>query len=270
METKLKGRTYLITGGAGTIGLATARCFLEEGSKVAVADLPELRDSTEVAGLAEQYPSRLEFVDLDLTREESIQPAVSAVLSKFGAIHGIVNNAAVFSFSALEKWESMRALDRHYEVGLRGAMALVQSTWLQCPASRSGSVVTISSVAGHVGEPDAFAYTPIKAAQKGLTLSCAMEMAPHDGWAVTISPGHTWNWLHERRAKAEGLSRRDYEKNMPSIQSTLFGRFLEPAEVAKWIVLASSPLGKALSGQDIRVSFGIEAGGFNSEYKTGH
>jgi NAD(P)-dependent dehydrogenase (short-subunit alcohol dehydrogenase family) len=162
----------------------------------------------------------------------------------------------------------MAALDRHYEVGLKGHMRLLQEVWRQYPDSRAGSVVNVSSIAGHVGEPDAFANTPIKAALKGLTLSCAMEMAASGGWAVTVSPGHTWSTPHQHRAAAEGLTRKQYEQSKSNIRSTLFGRFLEPEEVARWIVLAASAPGKALSGQDIRVTFGIESGGFNRHYDT--
>jgi hypothetical protein len=70
----------------------------------------------------------------------------------------------------------------------------------------------------------------VKAAQKGFTLSCAIGMAPHGGWAVSVSPG--------------------------------------PREVAEIIVMAASRLGNPLTGQDIRATSGIEAGGFNLSYRT--
>jgi len=67
---------------------------------------------------------------------------------------------------------------------------------------------------------------------------------------------------------AEGMTRERYEAASSSIQSTMFGRFLEPAEVAQWVVALVSPLGKALTGQEVNATFGIEAGGFNRTYKT--
>ncbi|NJN49705.1 MAG: hypothetical protein HC805_08010 [Alkalinema sp. RL_2_19] len=51
-------------------------------------------------------------------------------------------------------------------------------------------------------------------------LACAQEMAPHGGWAVSISPGHTWGDIHKSRADAAGLSREAYESSMPNIAST--------------------------------------------------
>ncbi len=48
----------------------------------------------------------------------------------------------------------------------------------------------------------------------------------------------------------------------------MFDRFIEPEEVAKWVVVAASPLGKLLTGQDLKISLGIESGGFNRNYDT--
>ena len=189
-------------------------------------------------------------------------------MERFGAVHALIHNAAIFSFSPMSAWTDEAPLDRHYEVGIRGPIQLTREIWSRCMAARSGSVILISSIAGHVGEPDAFAYTPIKAAQKGLMLCYAQEMASFGGWAVAISPGHIWSSVHQARAQAAGKTKAEYERDMPNIQSTLYARFLEPGEVARLVVLAASPAGKPLSGQDIHVTLGIEAGGFNRQYRT--
>ena len=85
---------------------------------------------------------------------------------------------------------------------------------------------------------------------------------------MSVSPGHTWTPVHQKRASAQGLSRKEYEHSQSSIQSTMFGRFLDPEEVGEWIVLAASRIGRPLTGQDLRVTSGIEAGGFNRRYET--
>ena len=99
---------------------------------------------------------------MDLRAPSAIKECVGKVIEKFKAIDCIINNAAVFHFSPVEEWDSSDALDQHYEVGLRGPTDLLREVWRQYPAALSGSVLNLSSVAGHVGEPDAFAYTPIK------------------------------------------------------------------------------------------------------------
>jgi len=268
MDLSIKNNLVLITGGAGTLGLATSRCFLEEGTRVVMLDLAARSQDDAVNALMAEFPERAAFIAMDLSDAASIKEAVCEVLARFGAVHTVVSNAATFHFSPMRQWTTDAPLDAHYTVGLRGPVRLLREVWNRCPESLGGSVVIVSSVAGHVSEPDAFAYTPIKSAQKGLMLSCAHEMAKHGGWAVAISPGHIWSAVHKSRADAAGMDRADYERMMPNIQSTMLARFLEPHEVAQWIVLASSPLGKALTGQDVHVTLGIEAGGFNRAYAT--
>jgi NAD(P)-dependent dehydrogenase (short-subunit alcohol dehydrogenase family) len=268
MDLMLRNKPVLITGAAGTLGLATAKCFLEEGALVAITDLSGKESEPAVASLLNDHPKRAVFVPLDLSSDVSIAKAVESIHIAFGGVHTIVHNAASFHFSPMREWPDNTPLDRHYVVGLQGPVQLTREVWNRCPSSLSGSVVIVSSVAGHVSEPDAFAYTPIKAAQKGLVLSCAQEMAAHGGWAVAISPGHIWGPNHKVRVDAAGMTREQYEFSSASIQSTMHGRFLEPEEIAKWIVLAASPLGKAMTGQDLHVTLGIEPGGFNRRYNT--
>ncbi len=268
MDLGLSDTVVVITGGAGAIGAATARCFLQEGSLVVLGDRDQERGAHVVQDLSRTFEGRIYFEPLDLLDEASTRSFVRRVVEAHAGIDVIVNNAAVFYFDTLIDWPSLDPLDEHYHVGLRGPVALVQESWRCSPRSRSGSIVNVSSIAGHVGEPKAMAYTTLKAAQKGFTLSCALEMAAYGGWAVSLSPGHTWTPVHQRRAEAEGVSREAYEQTQANIQSTMFGRFLEPEEVAAWIVLAASRLGRPLTGQDIRVTQGIEPGGFNRGYET--
>lgn len=267
MDLGLRDKVVIVTGGRGAIGSATGDCFASEGALVVIADKREEPDDG--AAQTRDNPNGAQhFRYLDLTDELSVESFVDGVLRDFHAIDVTVNNAAVFSFGPLEEWDGVRPLEHHLSVGLLGPLRLVQEIWRRSPRSKSGCIINVSSVAGHVGEPDAFAYTPVKAAQKGFTLSCAIEMAPYGGWAVSVSPGHTWTPVHEERARLEGLNRNEYERSSANIASTMSGRFLEPREVAEIIVMAASRIGQPLTGQDIRATFGIEAGGFNLSYLT--
>jgi len=268
MDLGLSDKIVIITGGAGAIGSAAARCFLREGGVVIIGDNDQEHGVEVAAQLSEEYPGQIFFHYLDLSDEQQIRSFVRTIVDTYGGIDVIVNNAAVFFFDYLVDWPSLEPLDNHYQIALRGPTTLVQEAWRCSPRSRAGSVINISSIAGHVGEPKAVAYTMFKAALKGFTLSCAIEMAEFSGWAVSVSPGHTWTPVHRDRAMAQGLDREGYEQSQASIQSTMFARFLDPEQVGEWIVVAASRLGKPLTGQDIRVTNGIEAGGFNRSYET--
>lgn len=267
MDLGLTGKVVVVTGGAGAIGSATARCFAAEGAVVIVAD--KVRgDHDDTERLLDDSGGARYFRHLDLADEPSITSFAAGVLQEFETVDVIVNNAATFHFGPLAEWDGTEPLERHLRVGVLGPVRLIQEIWRRSPRSKAGCVINVSSVAGHVGEPDAFAYTPVKAAQKGLTLSCAIEMAPHGGWAVAVSPGHTWTPVHAERARREGLGREAYERMSANIASTMAGRFLEPREIAEIIVVAASRIGRPLTGQDLRPTFGIEAGGFNLSYRT--
>jgi len=267
MDLGLRGKVVIVTGGRGAIGSVAGNCFAAEGALVVIAD--KLKGGNNAKGqVAADSNGAQHFRYLDLADESSIESFVDGVLRDFQTIDIIVNNAATFYFESLEEWDGLRPLEEHIRVGLLGPVRLIREVWRRSPRSKSGCVINVSSVAGHVAEPDAFAYTPVKAAQKGLTLSCAIEMASHGGWAISVSPGHTWTPVHEERARLEGASRGEYERSSANIASTMSGRFLEPYEVAEIIVVAASRIGKPLTGQDIRATFGIEAGGFNLQYRT--
>lgn len=268
MDLGLTDKVIVITGGAGGIGAVAAECFLKEGARVVIGDCNREGSESVQYELAAKYGDNISFLFLDLREENLIREFVRTIVEQYGGIDCIVNNAAVFYFENLTEWDSLDPFDHHYQVALRGPLTLVQEAWRRSERSLSGSIINLSSVAGHVAEPKAFAYTTYKAALKGFTLSCCIEMAKHGGWSVSISPGHTWTPIHQKRADAQGLSRKEYEESQPNIQSTMFGRFLDTEEVGNWIVIAASPMGKAMTGQDLRVTFGIEPGGFNKAYET--
>ncbi len=268
MDLEIEDKVVAIAGGAGDIGSECATQFLKEGAFVVIGDRSEEKGSDLVESLEKKYPNRIQFLKIDLTDPGSISDFVQSTVTTHGGIDIIVNCAATFYFEELTQWENSSELDRHIDVGLRGPIALVQEAWRLSERSRSGSIVNISSVAGHVGEPNALAYTPIKAAQKGLTKSLSIDMASSGGWAVSVSPGHCATSVHKERAQAEGKTWEEYERTSPQIGTTMFGRFIQPEEVAKWVVIAASPIGKLATGQDLKISLGIESGGFNRKYDT--
>ncbi len=268
MNLELDDKVVVICGGAGDIGSACVRQFLEEKAIVVIGDYDQEKGNGLVKSLSEEFLTRIHCYSLDLSEESSVRSFVRSVVSDHDGIDVIVNCAAVFHFQALTEWKSADPLDRHYAVGLKGPVTLIQEAWRSSERSRQGSIVNISSVAGHVGEPSATSYTPIKAAQKGLTKSLAIDMASNGGWSVSVSPGHTRTQVHEARAKAEGKTWDEYQRTSPQVKTTMFDRFIEPEEIAKWVVIAASPLGRLVTGQDLKVSLGIESGGFNRDYNT--
>ena len=88
----IAGKVVLITGGASGIGLAAVKLFLEHGAKVAVADINEDSGKQLVESLPHEHAA---FFKTDITNESDCQKTVQSVLSQFGTIDVLINNAGI-------------------------------------------------------------------------------------------------------------------------------------------------------------------------------
>ncbi|HUJ01708.1 MAG TPA: SDR family NAD(P)-dependent oxidoreductase, partial [Usitatibacter sp.] len=87
---QISNNVFLVTGGGSGLGAATAKMIADEGGKVVIADVADAGD-----WVAKQLGGSARFVKCDVTDEASMQAAVDACVSSFGAIHGLVNCAGV-------------------------------------------------------------------------------------------------------------------------------------------------------------------------------
>lgn len=180
----LEGKICVITGGAGSIGLATARLFLEQGARVMLADLhaPQLD-----AALAELSDARLQWMQTDVSRADSVQAMVEATRARWGEIDVLFSNAGNFGTVAPIDQYPEQVFDAVYAVHVKGAFLLAK---YGVPCMRDGgSIVITSSVAATRGDPGVYAYITAKHAQVGLMRCLARELAPRGIRVNSIHPG---------------------------------------------------------------------------------
>ena len=268
IDLELENKVVIITGGSGGIGSACGREFLRQGAFVSIVDIDKKSGMLLEEELLVEYPGRARFFECDLTNIDSTCSVVDSTIAVFGQIDCIICNAAIFHANSLKNWDEddLEQLRRHFEVGILGHMNMVRHAWADCPGSRGGSVITIGSTAGRFAEPKVMAYLPIKAALIEGVKQFAFEMADAGGWAVCVSPGHTFTREHAKRVKKTGQTKKEYEMTAGNIQNTLLKRFLEPEEIAVWVAIAASHYGRLMTGTEILVDAGIAAGGFNGAY----
>jgi NAD(P)-dependent dehydrogenase (short-subunit alcohol dehydrogenase family) len=163
---RLAGKVAFITGGAGSIGLATARLFLAEGAGVVVAD---------VVQPLELGPGA-RFVEADVTDSEAVRRAVGVCVSEFGGLDVAFANAGVFGAVAPVEDYPGDVFARVLAVNVLGPFHVAKHALKAMHAG--GSLILNSSVVGQTSDPGIAAYATSKHALVGLMRTAAKEVAP--------------------------------------------------------------------------------------------
>jgi len=171
--------TALVTGTSTGIGLETALYFARQGYRVfAGARKPEVMERQQ----------NLVLVKLDVDQDESVRACVAEVLTDGGAIDVLVNNAGVGLAGAVE----MVPLDRvrgMFETNFYGAVRMMQAVLPSMRERRSGAVVNVTSVMGHVTLGCHGFYAATKFALAAVSETLAIEMKPFGVKVAIIEPG---------------------------------------------------------------------------------
>ncbi len=180
----LKDKHCLITGGAGSVGLACARLFLDHGARVTLVDLHPLDGLPD--GL-QGHEDRVLYLAADVSDVESTATYVRGAVDRFGKIDVLMSNAGNFGGVAPIESFPVENFDSVLAVHVRGAFLACQHG---VPNMRDGgSIIITSSVAGVTGSPGVHAYITAKHAQVGLMRSLAKELASRRIRVNTLHPG---------------------------------------------------------------------------------
>jgi len=189
------GLVAVVTGGASGLGEATVRRLLTSGAAgVAILDL----DETRATALVDSAPSRVLFVRTDVADESAVDAAVAVTVARFGAIHLVVNAAAIGGPAKLVSKKGalpMATFDRVLRINLYGVMhvlrAAVPAMMKNVPNGdgERGVVINVSSGAAWEGQVGQLAYSASKAALLGLTMPLMRELAEHGIRVCAVAPG---------------------------------------------------------------------------------
>jgi NAD(P)-dependent dehydrogenase (short-subunit alcohol dehydrogenase family) len=250
---RLDDKVCLITGGGGSIGLATARLFLDEGAKVMLVDLAQ----ADLARAAERLGSdRVAIVAADVTKATDVAAAVGAVVARWGRIDVLFSNAGNFGVVAPIAAYPEDVFDAVYAVHVKGAFLACKYAAPQM--NDGGSIVITSSVAGTRGDPGVYAYITAKHAQVGLMRCLAKELAPRRIRVNTIHPGPIENtFQHAVEADLAKLIDRDgaafFNDMIP------LGRHGSPEEIAQSVLYLASSQSSFTTGALLMADGGMSA-----------
>jgi 3-oxoacyl-[acyl-carrier protein] reductase len=186
IETGLKHKVIIVTGGAAGIGLATAHRFAQEGCRVASWDV---RDGEEQEGGI--------FQKVDVTSAPSVESAVEEVVAKLGAVYVLVNNAGILRDGQLVKYKdgvlagvmSDEQFDAVISVNLKGVFTCSRAVAPRMIANGGGVILNASSVVGLYGNFGQTNYVATKAGVIGMTKVWARELGKYHIRVNAVAPG---------------------------------------------------------------------------------
>jgi NAD(P)-dependent dehydrogenase (short-subunit alcohol dehydrogenase family) len=252
-ELTFDGRTVIVTGAAKGIGRATAGQFLQAGARVGLLD----RDAEALARAAHELSiaDRVLPLQADVSIASQVDHAVAECLDRFGGLDVLVNNAAVHFARAVADYTADE-IDLLLNVNFKGALHAVRAAVPALRRSR-GTIVSVSSMTGLVGQANGAVYVATKGALISLTKALALELGTEGirvncvcpagvdtplmrGWAATM-------------ADPEGVLRGQAAMHLQNRMAT-------PDEIASAILFLASPAASFITGIALPVEGGATLG----------
>ena len=246
---RLDGKVAFISGGARGMGAEEARLFAREGAKVAIGDVLE-EDGRRVEAEINESGGDCLFLRLDVTSEANWQDAIAATVSRFGALHILVNNAGIGGVGGLVEDTPVEDWDRVMDINGKGVFLGTKAAIPEMQAAGGGSIINISSQLGIVATDNTSPmYHASKGAVRILTKSTAIQFAPDGIRANSVHPGPVVTAMTERR-------REDPEAFALMRSRIPLGRFAEPIEIANAVLYLASDESGYVTGSEVVVDGG--------------
>ena len=247
----LKDKVCVITGGAGSVGLASARLFLDEGAKVMLVDLTDAALKRAIGNLSGNVAS----IAADVTRADATRTYIDATVAKWGKIDVLFSNAGNPGASAPLAAYPEDLFDQTMAVHVRGAFLACKYGLPQM--NDAGSIIVTSSVAGiRAGGAGNISYITAKHAQVGLMRVVAKAAAPRGIRVNSLHPGPIDNEFQTNIERAMG-------KMMGIDATAMFNQMIplkrhaKPEEIARSALYLASDMSSFVTGTTLVVDGGM-------------
>lgn len=250
----VKGKTAVVTGAGRGIGRAIAIGLAEAGADVALLARTE-EDLKETSSIIEQLGNKTLVLPTDVTNRDQVHRSISTVLSEWGKIDVLVNNAGMnIRSKALEatdeEWQTIM------DTNLKSAFMMSQEAGkIMKDQESGGKIINIASVAGQVALRTGVVYAATKAALMQMTKVLAMEWGQYGINVNSIGP-----WYFKTPLTEKLLTDEAYVQDILSV--TPLKRIGELPELVGPVVFLSSEAGNYVTGQTLFVDGGMTIHGF--------
>ncbi|HEU0257139.1 MAG TPA: glucose 1-dehydrogenase [Microbacteriaceae bacterium] len=239
--TNSTDRVAIVTGAAQGIGAAIARELANKGHRVVVADI-NLAGAQKVADDIDGHAVRV-----DVSDPEQVRALTAEVMSTFGRIDILVNNAALVPFVPWEKitFEEWR---RVMSVNLDGLFLMIRAVGDEMAKAGYGRIVNIASNTFVAGTPNCAHYVATKGASIGLVRALAGEVGKHGITVNAVAPGLT---------ETEGVLAGPHKEGFGYVQAAqAFDRRGLPEDIAPAVAFLASEEAGWITGQTLVVDGG--------------
>ncbi|MCB2109111.1 MAG: glucose 1-dehydrogenase [Rhodobacteraceae bacterium] len=248
----LENKAALVTGALAGIGRATAIALAKSGARVVVtgrrADAGEALVNDLKATGAEAI-----FVKTDVSKEDEIAAAVAIAVKTFGALDIAVNNAGVEGELGPINQASVANYQTIFDTNVKGTFLSLKHELAAMLPRKSGAIVNLASIVGHVGMANAALYAASKHAVEGLTKSAALEAAPLGVRVNAVAPGPVDTPMVDRFTGNDPNAKAGMATMIP------LQRMSTPEEIAAGIVYLVSPGAGTVTGAILNIDGGWSA-----------
>ncbi len=260
MDTGLKDRVAVVTGGSSGIGFAAAAAFLREGARVAICGRDGGRLEKAAARLAAAAGSQsVEAVVCDVLDEAAVAAFRDRVETRFGRCDALVCNAGQarrsdFESTSDEDWRE------EFELKFFSVLRPVRAFLPLLEASGQGAVVCTGALIARRPEPFLIATSANRAGQLNLCKSLASEFAPNgvrvNSVLIGLVDSGQWSRRYENGEAPAGMSKEDWFAGLAADRAIPLGRLGTPEEAANAILFLASPISSYVTGDVIDVTGG--------------
>ncbi len=242
----MTAQRVLVTAGAGGIGRAIVKAFMDKGASVFACDI----DTDGLAKLEAELPG-VHTTRCDISDLADIEQMVKEAVNVLGGLDVLVNNAGIAGPTAPVDQLDPAEWGKVVQVNLNGTFAVTHFAIPHLKQSPAASIINMSSVSGRFGYPNRSAYSTTKWGLIGFSKTLSIELGAFNIRVNAILPGAVdgprFQKVLEGRAMASGKSVE--EETVQALASQSIKHLVNPAHIADLAVFIASDSGQSISGQ---------------------